>query len=79
MNKSNHNRYIKERPALPSGTSSKPYPISCIRRILESLFSETLLVHNHLSHKPPTFCLGTSGYAGSPNPSKAFLHRSSWS
>ncbi|MED6148470.1 hypothetical protein PIB30_053455 [Stylosanthes scabra] len=40
------------------------------RRTPESLFSGALLVHNHSSHKSPTFCLGTSGYAGSPNPSK---------
>ncbi|MED6126054.1 hypothetical protein PIB30_074687 [Stylosanthes scabra] len=25
-------------------------------------------MHNHLSHKPPTFRLGTIGYAGSPKP-----------
>ncbi|MED6162803.1 hypothetical protein PIB30_073991 [Stylosanthes scabra] len=37
--------------------------MDCIRRIPKSLFGEALLVHNYLSHKPPTFCLGTSGYA----------------
>ncbi|MED6183583.1 hypothetical protein PIB30_039163 [Stylosanthes scabra] len=49
-------------------TSSKSYPIACIRRTLKSLFGETLLMHNHLSHKPPTFYLGISGYVGSPKP-----------
>ncbi|MED6152048.1 hypothetical protein PIB30_088226 [Stylosanthes scabra] len=34
----------------------------------KSLFGEALLAHTHLSHKPPTFRLGTTGYAGSPKP-----------
>ncbi|MED6188125.1 hypothetical protein PIB30_083082, partial [Stylosanthes scabra] len=60
--------YIKERSALPPGTSSKSYPIACIRRTPKFLFGGALLVHNHLSHKLPTFHLGTSNYAGSPKP-----------
>ncbi|MED6213078.1 hypothetical protein PIB30_089787 [Stylosanthes scabra] len=66
MNKSTHNGYIKGISTLPSGTSSKPYPIVCIRRTPKSLFGEALLVHNHLSYKPPTFRLGTSDYSSSP-------------
>ncbi|MED6187525.1 hypothetical protein PIB30_077256 [Stylosanthes scabra] len=37
-----------------------------ISRTPKSLSGGALLMHNNLSHKPPTFCLGTSGYAGSP-------------
>ncbi|MED6188666.1 hypothetical protein PIB30_088013 [Stylosanthes scabra] len=66
-----HNGYIKGRSALPSGTSSKAYPIACIRRTPKFLFGEALPVHNHLSHKPPTFRLGTSAYADSPKPLEA--------
>ncbi|MED6221089.1 hypothetical protein PIB30_051089 [Stylosanthes scabra] len=48
--------------------SSKPYHIACVRRAPKSLFGEVLLAPTHLSHKPPTFRLGTTGYAGSPKP-----------
>ncbi|MED6163655.1 hypothetical protein PIB30_082093 [Stylosanthes scabra] len=51
-------------------TSSKPYHIACVRRAPKSLFGEVLLAHTDLSHKPPTFRLGTTGYAGSPKPLK---------
>ncbi|MED6114891.1 hypothetical protein PIB30_084952, partial [Stylosanthes scabra] len=58
-----------ERGSTPlSGTSSKPYHIACVRRAPKSLFGEALLAHTYLSHKPSTFRLGTSGYAGSPKP-----------
>ncbi|MED6183596.1 hypothetical protein PIB30_039176 [Stylosanthes scabra] len=30
-------------------------------------------MHNHLSHKPPTFCLGTSGYADSPKTPRRYI------
>ncbi|MED6224646.1 hypothetical protein PIB30_086181 [Stylosanthes scabra] len=73
LNNRDHNGYIKGRSALPSGTSSKPYLIACIRRTPKSLFGGILLVHNHLSHKPPTFCLGTSDYAGSPKTSRKYI------
>ncbi|MED6189163.1 hypothetical protein PIB30_093164 [Stylosanthes scabra] len=46
-NDPDHNRYIKRISVLSSGMFSKPYPISCIRRIPKSLFGEALLVHNH--------------------------------
>ncbi|MED6164450.1 hypothetical protein PIB30_090233 [Stylosanthes scabra] len=68
-----HNGYIKGGLALPSGTSSKPYPIACIKRTPKFLFGEALLVHNHLSHKPPTFRLGTSGYADSPKTPRRYI------
>ncbi|MED6208926.1 hypothetical protein PIB30_049698 [Stylosanthes scabra] len=48
--------------------SSKPYHIACVRRAPKSLFGEVLLAHTHLSHKPPTFRLSATGYAGSPKP-----------
>ncbi|MED6175224.1 hypothetical protein PIB30_076388 [Stylosanthes scabra] len=48
LNSRDHNGYVKGRSAFPSGTSSKPYLISCIRRIPESLFGEALLVHDFL-------------------------------
>ncbi|MED6147724.1 hypothetical protein PIB30_046473 [Stylosanthes scabra] len=41
------------------------------KRAPKSLFGEVLLAHTHLSHKPPTFRLGTTGYAGSPKPLEA--------
>ncbi|MED6224651.1 hypothetical protein PIB30_086186, partial [Stylosanthes scabra] len=39
----------------------------------KTLFVGALLVHNHLSHKPSTFCLGTSGYAGSPKTPQRYI------
>ncbi|MED6162745.1 hypothetical protein PIB30_073501 [Stylosanthes scabra] len=68
MNKSTHNGYIKGRSTLPTGTSSKPYPIARIKRVPKSLFGKALPVQTHLSHKQPTFRLGISGYVGSPKP-----------
>ncbi|MED6220536.1 hypothetical protein PIB30_045736 [Stylosanthes scabra] len=65
--------YIKGRSSFPSSTSSKPYTIACIRRTHKSLLGGALLVHNHLSHKPPTFCLGISGYAGSPKIPRRYI------
>ncbi|MED6187124.1 hypothetical protein PIB30_073408 [Stylosanthes scabra] len=43
------------------------------RRTPKSLFGRALLVHNHLSHKPPTFCLGTSSYVGSPKTPQRYI------
>ncbi|MED6227569.1 hypothetical protein PIB30_114964, partial [Stylosanthes scabra] len=68
QNNAEHYGYIKRGSAPLSGTSSKPYPIACVRRTPKSLFGEALLKHTYLSHKPPTFHLGTTGYAGSPKP-----------
>ncbi|MED6127848.1 hypothetical protein PIB30_092053 [Stylosanthes scabra] len=73
LNNRDQNGYIKGSSALPSSTSSKPYPIACIRRIPESLFGKALLVHNHLSHKPPTFSLGILSYAGSPKTLRRYI------
>ncbi|MED6127238.1 hypothetical protein PIB30_086088 [Stylosanthes scabra] len=68
QNNMEHYGYIKRGSTPLSGTSSKPYPITCVRRTPKSLFGEALLTHTYLSHKPPTFRLGTTGYAGSPKP-----------
>ncbi|MED6200845.1 hypothetical protein PIB30_089257, partial [Stylosanthes scabra] len=62
QNNAEHYGYIKRGSTPLSGTSSKPYPITCVRRTPKSL------THTYLSHKPPTFRLGTTGYAGSPKP-----------
>ncbi|MED6210266.1 hypothetical protein PIB30_062609 [Stylosanthes scabra] len=67
-NNTDHYGYIKRGSTPLSGTSSKPYHIACVRRTPKSLFGEVLLALTHLSHKPPTFRLGTTGYAGSPKP-----------
>ncbi|MED6176630.1 hypothetical protein PIB30_090070 [Stylosanthes scabra] len=68
LNNTDHYGYIKRGSAPLSGTSSKPYHIACVRGVPKSLFGEALLALTHLSHKPPTFHLGTTGYAGSPKP-----------
>ncbi|MED6209542.1 hypothetical protein PIB30_055718, partial [Stylosanthes scabra] len=68
QNNAEYYGYIKRGSTPLSGTSSKPHPITCVRRAPKSLFGETLLTHTYLSHKPPTFRLGTTGYAGSPKP-----------
>ncbi|MED6186989.1 hypothetical protein PIB30_072076 [Stylosanthes scabra] len=68
LNNTNHYGYIKGGSTPLSGTSSKPYHIACVRKTPKSLFGEVLLAHTRLSHKPPTFRLGTAGYAGSPKP-----------
>ncbi|MED6183419.1 hypothetical protein PIB30_037688 [Stylosanthes scabra] len=68
LNNTDYYGYIKRGSTHLSGTSSKPYHIACVRRAPKSLFGEALLAHTHLSHKPPTFRLGTFGYAGSPKP-----------
>ncbi|MED6117680.1 hypothetical protein PIB30_112032, partial [Stylosanthes scabra] len=71
QNNTGHYGYIKKGSTPLSGTSSKPYHIACVRKAPKSLFGEALLAHIHLSHKPPTFRLGTTGYAGSPKPLEA--------
>ncbi|MED6177635.1 hypothetical protein PIB30_099983, partial [Stylosanthes scabra] len=68
QNNVEYHGYIKRGSTPLSGMSSKPYPITCVRRTPKSLFGEALLTHIYLSHKPPTFRLGTAGYAGSPKP-----------
>ncbi|MED6150819.1 hypothetical protein PIB30_076140 [Stylosanthes scabra] len=68
QNNTGHYGYIKRGSTPLSGTSSKPYHNTCVRRAPKSLFGEVLLAHTHLSHKPPTFHLGITGYAGSPKP-----------
>ncbi|MED6162273.1 hypothetical protein PIB30_068859 [Stylosanthes scabra] len=63
-----------ERPKSLKNTyleSSIRQPRTNIMRAPKSLFGEALLAHTHLSHKPPTFHFGTSGYAGSPKPLEA--------
>ncbi|MED6220853.1 hypothetical protein PIB30_048815 [Stylosanthes scabra] len=42
--------------------------LTMIPRAPKSLFGEVLLAHILLSYKPPTFRLGTTGYASSPKP-----------
>ncbi|MED6212336.1 hypothetical protein PIB30_082338 [Stylosanthes scabra] len=71
QNNAEHYGYIKRGSTILSGTSSKPYPFACVRRTPKFLFGEALLTHTYLSHKPPTFRLGTTGYAGSPKPLEA--------
>ncbi|MED6109379.1 hypothetical protein PIB30_033075 [Stylosanthes scabra] len=39
--------YIKGRSALPSGTSSKPYPIAVLSKTPKSLFGDSSLAHCH--------------------------------
>ncbi|MED6151515.1 hypothetical protein PIB30_083233 [Stylosanthes scabra] len=68
QNNTDHYGYIRRGSIPLSGTSSKPNHIACVRRAPKSLFGEVLLAHTHLSHKPPTFRLGTADYAGSPKP-----------